>query len=188
MVTSEGAAMSPVPRDVMSAEVRAAIERHDEWDAMHEFVTLHWDGEHLSYGTVGIIDPAFHPTQYGKLMARLAAEQIGREPGKPPYAYLLQIEGFGVPEPPPSATDEERAQFNRDRIGRTFHQRADAHEFAQAWCADIHGRLWSATKRRDRPDDIQVKFYRPGAAPSGQMIEALLAVAAATGSLQAGAN
>lgn len=180
--------MSPVPRDVMSAEVRAAIERHDEWDAMHEFVTLHWDGEHLTCGTVGIIDLGFHPTQYGKLMASLAAKQISEEPGRPPYAYLLQIESFGVTKPSPSATDEERRQFDKDRRERTFHQRADAHEFAQAWCADIHGRLWSATKRRDRPDDIQVKFYRPGAAPSGQLIEALLFVAAATGSLKADAN
>lgn len=180
--------MRPVPRDVMGAEVRAAIERHDEWDAMHEFVTLHWDGEHLSYGTVGIIDPAIHPAQYGKLMASLAAKQITEEPDKPPYAYLLQIECFGVTEPPPSASDEERAQFNKDRRERTFHQRADAREFAQAWCADIHGRLWSATKLRERPEDIQVKFYRPGAAPSGQMIKALLRVAAATGSLRADEN
>ena len=180
--------MSPVPRDVMSAEVRAAIERHDEWDAMHEFVTLHWDGEHLSYGTVGIIDPGIHPAQYGKLMAGLAAKQISAEPATLPYAYLLQIEGHGVLEPLPSASDEERAQFNRDRRERTFHKRADAYEFAQVWCADIHGRLWSATKRRDCPEDIQVRFYRPGAAPSGQLIEALISVAAATGSLQADAN
>ena len=180
--------MSPVPRDVMTAEVRKAIERHDEWDAMHEFATLHWDGEHLSYGTVGIIDPGIHPAQYGKLMAGLAAKQISADPDSPPCAYLLQIEGWGVTEPPPSASDEERAQFNRDRYGRTFHQRADAQEFAQAWCADIHGRLWSATKRRGQPDDIQVKFYRPGNAPSGQLIEALLAIAAGTGSLNAEAN
>ena len=180
--------MSPVPRDVMAAEVRALVERHDDWDSMHQFVTVHWDGAKVSYGTVGIIDPAIHPADYGKVMAELAAHRIADEPDRPPCAYLLQIEGFGVTEPPPSASDEERARFNQDRQDRTFHERADAIEFCQAWCADIHGRLWSATKERSRPGHVEVKFYRPGNAPSGQLIRALLSIASATGSLRAEAN
>jgi hypothetical protein len=172
----------------MAAMVRKILGMHDEWDSMHQFVTLHWDGERVTPGTVAIVDPAIHPTEYGKVMAGVAAERITGHPGDLPCAYLLQIEGFGVIEPAPGATDEERARFNRDRIGRTFHQRADAREFCQVWCADIHGRLWSATKLRDEPDDIQVKFYRPGSAPGGQMIRALLSVAAATGSVNAEAN
>jgi len=155
--------VSPVPRDVMAAEVRAVIERHDEWDGPHEFVTFRWDGEHLIPGTVGVIMPDIDPERYPELMASLAAKDISEHPpDELPCAYLLKIEGFGVAAPPPGATDEERRQFNADRLGRTFCQRADA---------------------------IEARFYRPGSAEvRGRLTGALLSIAAATGSLMAGAN
>ncbi len=166
----------------MAAETRRAVEMHDEWDSLHCFLTLHWDGEKLTCGTYAAIDPGIEPADYPALMAKLAREAHEGHPDKPPaFAYLLQIEAFGVKAPGADATAEERRQFDADRRGRTFHARDDAVEVCQAWCADIYGRLWSATKARGDDEGISEKFYPPGKAPGGQMISGLRAVAATTG-------
>jgi len=174
--------VKPPPREILAAETRRAVDLHDEWDSLHCFMTLHWDGEKLTCGTYAAIDPAIKPTDYPALMAKLAREAHEKHPDDPPaFAYLLQIEAHGVEEPGPDATEEERRRFDADRLGRTFHQRADAIEICQAWCADIYGRLWSATKTRG-DEKVSERFYPPGKdRPSGQMIRGLLAVAAATG-------
>jgi hypothetical protein len=57
----------------------------------------------------------------------------------------------------------------------------NAVETCTAWVADIHGRLWAATKTRDHPDEVHESFYRPGKAPGGPLITGLLAVAEAAG-------
>jgi hypothetical protein len=70
------------------------------------------------------------------------------------YAYLFQIESVA---------------------------KADMPEAAIAWCADIHGRAWCATKVRDT-GHVEVKYFPLGAVPPGaRMVDALLAVAQATG-------
>jgi hypothetical protein len=86
----------------------------------------------------------------------------------------------------PHAFDVQRSrlgweQYERDRIGRTFHKRADATEACIVWVADVHGRLWSATKARDNPGRIHEVFYQPGRAPGGHLVKGLLRVAYATG-------
>ncbi len=167
-------------REAFAAITRKIIADHDEWDSPHHFVTLHWEDGELRCGTWAVIMPDIHPAQYPKVMAKIARECHEKDPDHPPYGYLLQFESYGVAEPGPEASDEEREQFRRDRLGRTFHQRADAVEMVGAWCADIHGRVWSAARRRGE-DKIHEKFYQPGRAPGGQMIEGLLAVAYATG-------
>jgi hypothetical protein len=168
-------------REIMAAKTRELIERHDEWDSLHAFATLHWDDGQLRFGTVAMIDPGISPDQYPELMRKIAAGQFGKHPDDPPYAYLLQIEAFGCVDPGPDASEEERRQFDVDRLGRTFHQRADAREIATAYCADIHGRVWSATKARGEEDRIEEHFYGPGKSLGGQFIRALLAVAMTTG-------
>jgi hypothetical protein len=178
--------MSIPPRDIFAAEARRAIEMHDEWDSPHCFVTLHWDGQKLSAGTYACIMPDINPADYPEHMIRLAREDYERDPDNAAYAYLLQAEFFGASEPGPDASAEERAQYQRDRLGRTFHQRADAEEVATAWCADVHGRLWAATKRRSKPGEIHEQFYAPGKAPGGQMIRGLLTVAYGTGMMAYG--
>lgn len=169
------------PKGTLAAATRQAIESHTEWDSMHCFVTLHWDGEGLRTGTYAAIDPGIDPPDYPALMAGIAAKELEKHPHDPPYAYLLQIEAFGVTAPGPAASEAERDQFDRDRLGRTFHQRTDAVESVIAYCADIHGRLWSATEVRGRPGEITENFYPPGKALGGQMIRGLLAVAYTTG-------
>lgn len=156
--------MTP-PKEVFAAAARKAIEDHGEWDSLHCFMTLHWDGEKLSAGTYAAIDPGIDPPDYPKVMAGIAAERRREHPGNPAYAYLLQIEAFGVVEPGPDAGEAERERYDRDRIGRTFHQRPDAVESAIAWCADVHGRVWSAAKRRSEPGVIHEHFYAPGKTP-----------------------
>ncbi len=170
--------MSVPSREALAAITREAIERHDEWDSLHQFVTWHWDGERLTPGTVAFIDPAMHPDTYPDTMMRLAAEERGKRLGA--YAFLLQIECFGVAEPGKDATEEERAQFRADRIARNFRKRPDAIETAVAWCVDIHGRAWTAAKRRGR-EGITEHFYQPGQVPGGQFMRALLTVAYASG-------
>lgn len=171
------------PRDALAAATRKAIEDHDEWDSLHRFQTLRWDGERLAVGTYAAIDPGIDPPQYPALMARIAGEQLEKDPAEPACAYLLQIEAFGVTEPGKDATEAEREAFQKARLSRTFHQMPDAVESAVAYCADVHGRLWSAAKIRGREDKgISESFYQPGrVALGGQMIKGLLTVAYATG-------
>ena len=180
--------MSIPPREFFAAATRKAIEDHDEWDSPHWFMPLHWEDGKLSPHIVACIMPDIAPTDYPAHMIRIAREDYEKDPDSAAYAYLLQIEAFGTTEPGPEASDEERAQYLADRLGRTFHQRADAVEMATAWCADIHGRLWEATKRRNQPGVITEHFYAPGALnrPGGQMIRGLLTVAQGTGMIAYG--
>lgn len=174
--------MSAPPRDVFAAAARLAIERHDEWDAPHAFETLHWDGAKLTTMTYACIMQDMPPARYPQVMAGLAREELEKHPVDPAYGYLLQVESFGVSEPGPGASEAEREQYERDRIGRTFHERPDAVEVCQSWAVDVHGRLWAATKRRgDESGYIHEVFYQPGRAPGGHLIRALLDVAYATG-------
>ena len=178
--------MSTPPREVFADFTRQTIEAHDEWDSPHCFITLHWDGEQVSVGTYASIMLDINPADYPAYMISLAREEHEKNPDDPAYAYLLQAEFFGATEPGPDASEAERAQFQRDRLGRTFHQRDDAEEIATAWCADVHGRLWAATKRRSQPGVVHETFYAPGKAPGGQMIRGLLAVAYSTGMMAYG--
>lgn len=175
--------MSAPPRDVFAAAARKAIEDHDEWDSPHCFQTLHWDGERLTCRTYVCIMPDVDPVKYPALMAKAAREELEKHPDEAAYAYLLQIESFGVTEPGPDASEAEREQYERDRIGRTFHERGDAIESCDVWVADIHGRLRSAAKTRTEPDRIHEHFYQPGRTPGGPFIRGLLRVAYATGML-----
>lgn len=172
--------MQTPPNEVLAAETRRLVaDLHTEWDAPHQFVTLHWDGQTISYGTVACIMADLHPTRYPQVMARMVLEQTQRRHLPPMCACALQIECFGVTEPGPDASAAERAQYQRDRVGRTFHQRPDAVESAVAWCADPYGFLWSAAKTRRDPTKIVESFYQPGQAPApgGQMVAGVLAAA-----------
>lgn len=178
--------MNIPPRDIFAAETRRTIEMHDEWDSPHCFVTLHWDGEKVSAGTYACIMPDIHPDEYPEIMIKAAAKEYEQRPDDPAYAYLLQIEAFGVVQPGPDASAAELAQFHNDRFDRTFHKRPDAVEIATAYCADVHGRVWAATKRRSKPSEINEEFYAPGKAPGGQMMKGLLTVAYGTGMMAYG--
>jgi hypothetical protein len=167
-------------RDQLAAITRQMIEKHQDWDSAHEFVIWTWDGRDLALGTLAVIDPAMNPQDYPDIMVRLVSSHREKHPEPPAYAFVLQIEAFGVVAPAKDATEAERAQFDRDRRGRKFHQRPDAVESCVAYCADIHGRLFTAGKRRGH-DGITEEFYPPGKGLGGRMVKGLLAVAYACG-------
>lgn len=168
-----------IPRDLLAAEARRIIERHDEWDSLHAFATLHWDGENLTIGAWAFIDGAVNPPDYPAFMTALAADEMKTDP--PPVAYLLFAETFGMARPGPGASAEERRQFDEGRRNRTFHEQPGAVESATCWVADIYGRMWAASHARAHPDVISEKFYPPGTGPGGFLIKALRDIAAATG-------
>lgn len=170
--------MTPAPRELLAAKTREVIEQHDQWDSPHCFQILGRDGACRSYAAIA---PDVHPDQYPALMSGLAGKRLEEHPDDPAYAYLLQIEGWGVADPGPDAAQEERRQFEADRRGRTFHARPDRIETVTAWCADIHGRLWSAARVRG-DEGIRECFYPPGSRMAGgQFVRAILAVALTTG-------
>jgi hypothetical protein len=163
---------------------RYIIDGHDEWDSMHQFLVLGWDGEELTVRTVAMIDPAIDPPEYPKLMFRMAAEDYQNHKYEAAYAFALQIEGHGVEMPAKDASEEEKAAFESDRLGRNFHSRPDAKEAVFVWLIDIHGRMWSVTKYRGREDEIEELFLPPGSNKvGGQMVRALQAIASATGTM-----
>jgi hypothetical protein len=173
--------MGVPPRSVFADAARREVESHVEWDAPHCFQTLHLSDGGLTPRTMACIMTDIDPTDYPRLMAKMAAGQWERHPDDPAYAYLLQVESFGVTEPGPEASAAELAAYHAARLGRTFHLMPDAVECCIAWVADIHGRLWAATKTRKDPDTIHEVFYRPGKAPGGQLVTGLLKVAEAAG-------
>ena len=173
--------MTVPPRSVFAAAARAEIDRHDEWDAPHCFQTLHLDGEQLVCRTYACIMPDIDPTDYPRLMAKMAAKQHEKDPQDPAYAYLLQVESFEVTEPGPEASAADLAAYHAARNGRTFHEMPEAVETCTVWVADIHGRLWAAAKTRQDPGTVHEVFYRPGKAPGGHLIRGLLSVAETAG-------
>jgi hypothetical protein len=166
----------------MAAEARRMIEMHGgDWDSLHAFATLHWDGGKLAVGAWCSIDTSFDARDYAGIMQRVSFERLRGEPENPPYAYALQIEAH-VSVLPETATPEEQAAMAADLRAEKLHLRPDARECAEAWVADIHGNLWSARKFRGA-EGIEERFtpaadQAPGpAAFTGP----LLAVARVTG-------
>lgn len=177
--------MSIPPRDALAEVVARFMTTHTEWDSLHQFVTLNWDGEKVDVGTLAAIHTSFHPRDYPQVMSKIALEAINdqQSSGKRTlYAFMLQFEAHAVVPPTADATSQEQQQFQHDRLGGTFHQRPDAVEICSAYCVDIHGRLWTAVKRRPAPDDIEQHFYaEPTGAPGGRFVSALRSIAQLAG-------
>ncbi len=159
---------------------RDALEARD-WDEIHAFATVTLEEDGPQVRTYAGIDPALNPDAYPLVMMQIAREDITRNEDAP-YAFMMEFEAFGVLEPPPSAPEEEKEQFDSDRRTRNFHSRPDAEEIASVYIADVNGRLWTATKYRVT-GQVEEQFY-DGAAPpplGGQFIRALLAIAHSVG-------
>lgn len=173
--------MKPLPRESLAAIAREAIQAHDEWDSAHVLATIYRTGEDtVRCHTLTVIDTALDPDQYPQVIEARVREDT-RKFG-PPYALLLQVEGFAVVPPGPDATPADRALFNADQIARTFRLRKDKIEVANAWVADVHGRAWQALKQRGK-EGIEESFYRPGSRDvGGRMPTALLKAARTYGS------
>jgi hypothetical protein len=165
------------PASELARITREIVERHDEWDAPHQFVTWQWDGERLTPVTVAIITPDIDPRDYYGVMYGMVEDQISG--GVTPAAFLLQIEAYSVRQHA-DATGQEKAQLLADHRARALHERPDAVETCIALCADVHGRVWEAVKQRPG-GVIRETAYEPGRCPGGHMMKGLLDVAYAAG-------
>lgn len=146
-------ATEPDP-ELLSADARRLIDMHGgDWDSLHAFEALHWDGARFRVSIHAAIDTGFADSAYPGLMQEMSLKVIQASPENPPYAYALQIEGH-MSELAPGATAEEKAQMEADLKAERLHLRPGAREFAQAWVADIHGRLWAARTFRDTPGTV----------------------------------
>jgi hypothetical protein len=155
---------------------RVIAEMHSEWDAPHQFMTLHWDGTEITAGTLACITPDVPPADYQNVMMRIALEELTGRPCRP-CAYLLQIEAYTTTVTA-DATAAERAQAYADHAAETIHLRGDAREVAVAYCADVTGQLWMALKDRAVPGVVEERFQPETA---DHLCRALKAVAMATG-------
>jgi hypothetical protein len=177
--------MSIPSREVVAEVVARFVTEHTAWDSVHQFATLNWDGEKIGVGTLAAIHPSIDPRNYPEVMSKTALDAINdqRSTGEQTLqAFLLQFEAHAVAAPAAGASAMERRQFERDNRERTFHRRPDAVEICGAYCVDVHGRLWTAVKRRPVPDDVEQHFYAsPAGAPGGAFVRALRVVAQLTG-------
>ncbi|MEU1736490.1 hypothetical protein [Streptosporangium sp. NPDC020145] len=169
---------------VFAAEVARQVAEHTEWDALHEFRTLHWDGEQLTIGTLAAIVPSVPPNAYPGLMTDVVEGETRKQQEKGEStlcAFSLRFEAHAVMHDPDKATAEENARYLRDRVERCFHQRPDAVEILGVYLVDIHGRLWAGSKRRDTGKVEQHYYPDPARTPiGGSFIHGLREVAATT--------
>lgn len=159
--------------EAIAALVRKEAETHEDWDSLHSLQVIYRDGEDgIKVTTYAAIDPSFDPGFYPYIIEGITRETAAKD--GPPYALLLTIEAFGARAPKDDAPAEEKAQFERDRVNRTIHQRPDAVEAVWAWAADVYGNMWAATKGRGS-DVVEEYAYEPGSPEAGgRMAKAML--------------
>lgn len=174
-----------IDQSVYAAEVARQLAEHTEWDSLHEFRTLHWDGERLTIGTLAAIVPSVPPNAYPGLMTDVAKGEVLKQQEKGEHtlcAFSLLFEAHAVMHDPDKATAEENARYLRDRLERRFHQREDAVEILGVYLVDVHGRLWTGSKRRDTGKVEHHYYPDPARTPvGGGFIHGLRTVAAVAG-------
>lgn len=166
-----------------------ALSLHTDWDSLHSFTLLTWDGTALYPSMIAVIDTSIHPDQYPDMLRGLLVESLARrfreEPKSDPVvACMLQIEAYGITAGPSGMIAEEREAFAR----REAHTLPHRFECAIVYLADISGRVWSATKIRGDGGPDEVRAASEGAAPEyGKFPTAVRASAALIPALYVGA-
>lgn len=171
------------PQEELLKIARWAITRDDDWDMFPEFVTLHWDAENekVGLGTVAIFAGDIPPESYPQAMMAMAVGDVGKAPAT--TAYLFVIEGYGVIPPKADASQEEKDQFEHDRINRGFHARDDKFEVKMALVADITGKTWMVTKYREDGKVVDSTEDEGLKSLGGRMPDAVQRIALATGKM-----
>lgn len=185
MEATETGPVRLAPVEKLLEIARWSITRDDDWDMAPEFVTLHWDegADRVRPGMIAVFAGDIPPESYPRAMAAMSLEALGNAPEDVATAYMLVVEGFGVTEPKPDATDEEKAQFERDRRERGFHAREDAREVKMAVVADITGQAWMVTRYRDTGEVTDSTQDDGLKSLGGRMPDGVLRVALATGTM-----
>lgn len=169
-----------IPEDVIVAETRRVAEAFDDWDSAHTFVSYSWDGTELSIGLLAVIDPGMDPDLYPEVLADTTGKYLHDRPDDSPAAYMLQFEGFGVIEPPATASAAEKQAFQEARVNRTFHELPDATEYLIILVADVYGRVWQLRKNRTT-GELSETFHHSTSMVSGIQTRGLRTIALATG-------
>jgi hypothetical protein len=170
--------MQPTLLEALAAYTRETVDGYDHWDTMTQFLILHWEDGKLAASTAGAFAPDVREDQYGPFMIKIAADQYHTEPDRPACAYLLQTEGWTVTLPP-EATDEDRRRLQEAVAAGELDRLPDAVESADAWCADLHGRVWHACQVRGAAS-VRERYWRPGTAPRAHLTDMLLVLGQAT--------
>lgn len=155
----------PAPRAVMAAEARKLIDFHGgDWDSLHAFTSVLWDGEKAAVQTMAAIDTALDPRRYPAVMRGMAAEELAKDDYAVPYAYGFEFEAFTVTTS--GMTEAEKAVAESRHHARTLDTHPSRRECVFAYVADIHGRTWMARKFRDA-DGLDEQYWAPGQNPGG---------------------
>lgn len=176
--------MQPTLLEALAEFTRETVEGYTSWDTMTQFQILHWEDGKITVHTVGAFAPDVHPDQYQPYMIKMAGEQYRAEPDLPACGYLLQTEGWTV-NLPAEATEAEQQQVQEMLAAGTLDQYPDAIESADAWCADLHGRVWHARQVRGETT-VREEHWKPGTIQRATLTDTLLVLGAATRMLLAG--
>lgn len=174
-----------VPKAALAAEVRSTAADHDHWDRPACFRILHWHEDELWTSFCAFITLEISTEEYPALVRDLVTKNLlkGDRSKPPPCAYLLEHEGW-MAQASVTASKAERDQIDRDAAARRIHTRPDRVETAIVIAADVHGRLFSAFKRRDT-GEVTENMTMPGQygrdGVGGRLPEVLLAAANAIG-------
>lgn len=161
--------MNKPPPDLVAARTRFIAEKHgdDSWDQGAEFFTLHWapGAEAVEFGMMVVIDPRMDPEHYRQNLFGVAAHFLTQESAglAPVVAFALGFEAFGLPVPDDDAPAEVKAEHERRRRERTYHEAPDAIEVYDVLCVDITGSGYQATIRRGEPGVIHEHRFPPPA-------------------------
>jgi len=124
--------------------------------------------------------------EYPARMVDRAIAYNGKHPGEPPRAYLLAFEADCV-DLPAAAPPAEHLRVREMMASGTLGQHPAARVQASAWCVDVTGRGWSATRfQGDPPGAVTETFYEGGTVPADPELAGLLTVAYSTGMVKYG--
>jgi hypothetical protein len=174
--------------DSAYAEVARRMARTWDWDTPAIFRILHWNDvrRRLVPRAHIVFTDDVHVSQYAVHMVDHAITYHREYPAERACAFLLAFESYRV-DLPATAPAAERRQAEQMMASRTLGEHPAARVQAAAWCVDITGRGWSATRFRDDPPSaITETVYDAGMVPADPELTGLLAVAYSTGMVKYG--
>jgi hypothetical protein len=170
------------------AAVTRKSARTRDWDtSFATFQILYWDAARgklaprTYVGFTGVV----HVRQYLGHMMECAIQDNKDHPDHPASAFLLTFEAFCV-DLPAGASAADHARVQAMIASHSLGEHPRAREQLSAWCVDITGRGWSATRLRDDPAVITEAAWKAGTVPADPELTGLITVAYSTGMVKYG--
>ncbi|MCK9921624.1 hypothetical protein MXD61_06925 [Frankia sp. AgPm24] len=174
-----GYSISIPSRRLFARAVRDLLDQHTEWDApLYPFVSFVYDQGQIRPSTVNMISAVFDPNSFPVIMDGLVRDELATDLPTP-YAYALLTELWIVYST--AVSPGERARLRHQAATHQLGQHPGRVEVAWVTCADIHGRVWSASRRRDNGEITERFVGDPDAAdlPYDTELRAVAALAKA---------